>query len=94
MKRQPALHPGIILSEMLKEHSITQSELARHLRVTVGKINEICKGRRGLSPEMAMKLAKAFGTTAELWFNLQRNWDMSRVEAAEFENIGRIRRSA
>ena len=74
------LHPGDILQEMLQERQITQSELARHLRTDVARINEICRHRRGISAPMAVLLAKAFGTSAGLWVNLQKNWELSQVD--------------
>ena len=75
-----AIHPGTILREMLDERGITQTELARHLDTDVARINEICRGRRGLSAQMAVLLGKAFGTSAELWMNLQKNWELSQVD--------------
>jgi addiction module HigA family antidote len=75
-----AVHPGDILREMLDERGITQMRLARHLKTDVARVNEICRRRRGISAQMAVLLAKAFGTSAGLWMNLQKNWELSQVD--------------
>ncbi len=72
-----AVHPGDILREMLEENDISQSQLARHLHTDIARINEICRRRRGISAKMATMLGKAFGTSADLWMNLQKNWELS-----------------
>jgi antitoxin HigA-1 len=82
------VHPGEILREMLADRGLSQSKLARHLKMDASKINEICRGRRGISAEMALILAKAFGTSAALWLNLQKSWELSQADPAV---AGRIR---
>ena|SRR5437899_3262384 len=89
-----AVHPGDILQEMLDEREISQSQLARHLRTDVARINEICRHRRGISADMAVLLAKAFGTSAGLWLNLQKNWELSRVDPQVARAIRPLRMSA
>jgi antitoxin HigA-1 len=75
-----AVHPGEILQEMLDERGVSQSLLAKRLGTDVGRINEICRGRRGISAPMAVLLARAFGTSTGLWLNLQKNWELSQVD--------------
>lgn len=76
-KRIPA-HPGIILSEeFLKPAGITQVELARRIEVPTQRVNEIVKGKRGISPETAWLLSQAFGTSPQFWLNLQANYDLA-----------------
>jgi addiction module HigA family antidote len=70
-----AVHPGVILQEILEENGRTQAELARHLRTDPSKVNEICRGRRGISAETAIMLAKVLGISAGTWLNLQKNWE-------------------
>jgi len=53
-------------------------------------INEICRGKRGISAEMAMKLSKALGGSPQFWLNLQNNWELSRLNHSKFENISSI----
>lgn len=74
---RPPTHPGeMLLEEFLKPHGMTQTELAERLRVSYPRVNEIVKGKRGITPDTALRLAKLFGTTAEFWLNGQRNWDL------------------
>ena len=89
-----AVHPGEILRDMLGEKGISQSQLARHLRTDTARINEICRLRRGVSAEMAVKLAKAFGTSVGLWMNLQKNWELSQVDPRVVRSIRPLRASA
>ena len=86
-----AVHPGEILQEMLIENGLSQAEFARHLKMDPSKINEICKGRRGISAEMAVMLAKAFGVSAPTWMNLQKNWELSQVDTSLSDTIEPIR---
>ncbi len=86
-----AVHPGEILLEMLEENNISQARLARHLRMDASKINEICKGRRGISAEMAVMLAKALRVSAGTWMNLQKNWELSQVDNELSDSIEPMR---
>src|SRR5437879_12282 len=84
MKRSNAsapigVHPCEILRELLEDRGLSQSKLAQHLKMDTSKINEICRGRRGISAEMALILGKAFGTSPALWMNLQKNWALSQA---------------
>lgn len=81
-KRTPT-HPGEILSEdFIKPLGITQVALAEHLKVPVQRINELVRGKRGVTPETAWLLAGALGTTPEFWLNLQVNHDLVRARPA------------
>lgn len=74
--RQPT-HPGeILLEEFLKPLDITQVELASRLDVPFQRINQIVNRRRAVTPDTALRLASLFGTTPDLWLNLQRTWDL------------------
>ena len=76
-------HPGVILSqEFLAPLHITQVALAAHLGVTVQRVNELVRGKRGVSPETAWLLAQAFNTTPEYWTNLQAAHDLARSRPA------------
>lgn len=80
-KNRISTHPGEVLQyEFLEPLEISQAELARHLGVTNQRINELVKGKRGITPETAWLLAKAFNTTPEFWMNLQTNYDLTSVE--------------
>ena len=73
-------HPGEILSEeFLKPLGITQVAFARHLHIPVQRINELGRGKRGVTPETAWLLAQALRNTPEFWINLQRAHDLART---------------
>ena len=72
-------HPGeVLLLEFLNPLEISQVALAEHLGVPVQRINEIVRGKRGVTPETAWLFAEALGTTPEFWLNLQTNYDLVR----------------
>ncbi len=76
-KKRTPTHPGEILQkEFLEPLGLTQTALARHLGWSHAKINEIVSEKRGVSPETALSLADVFGTSAEMWVNLQSNYDL------------------
>lgn len=71
-------HPGEVLAEeFLKPLGLTQVALAAHLDVPVQRINELVRGKRGVTPETAWLLAGAFGTTPDFWVNLQTTHDLA-----------------
>ncbi len=71
-------HPGLILlEEFLEPMNITQVTLANHLNIPVQRINEIIKGKRGITPETAWLLNQALNTTPQFWMNLQTNYDLA-----------------
>ena len=70
-------HPGeILLEEFLVPMGISQVALAKHLDIPVQRVNEIVRGKRGITPNTAWLLAQAFGTTPEFWMNLQIVFDL------------------
>ena len=72
-------HPGkILLEEFLVPHDLTQVAFAKHIGVPVQRINEIVRGKRGITPETAWLFAQALGTTPEFWANLQTTYDLAR----------------
>ena len=71
-------HPGEVLSEeFLRPLGLTQVALAEHLGVPVQRINELVRGKRGVTPETAWLLAGAFGTSPDFWINLQTTHDLA-----------------
>ena len=71
------VHPGeILMEEFLKPLGLSQSEFARRIKVNFRTIHDIVNRKRGISPEMALKLAEYFGTTPQFWMNLQRDYDL------------------
>lgn len=74
---RPPPHPGEILAEeFLAPHGLTQVELARRLGVPFQRVNLVINKHRGITPDTAWRLARFFGTTPEVWLNLQRTWDL------------------
>jgi addiction module HigA family antidote len=71
-------HPGEVLQdEFLGPLGLTQVKLAAHIGLPVQRINEIIRGKRGITPETAWLFAQAFGTTPHFWVNLQANFDLA-----------------
>src|SRR3954466_14248938 len=81
------VHPGDVLQDELEERGISQSQLAQHIGVLAKTINEICRGKRGISAEMAVKLSRALGASPGFWLNLQKNWELSQVKPARVKKI-------
>ncbi|MCX5885851.1 MAG: HigA family addiction module antitoxin [Proteobacteria bacterium] len=76
-KKLHPVHPGEVLSEeFLKPMSISQNRLAINIGVPPRRINEIVLGKRGVSADTALRLAKFFGTSAEFWLGLQSQYDL------------------
>ena len=77
MAKFPPIHPGeILLEEFLKPWKISQNALSRDLDVPLQRINQIVLGKRSITVDTALRLAKYFGTTPELWLNLQARYDL------------------
>lgn len=73
-------HPGEMLrEEFLKPLGISQNALAMKIRVPATRIGEIVKGKRAITPDTALRLARFFGTSAEFWLNLQQMHDLSKA---------------
>lgn len=81
----------MLLEEFLKPLGMTQTELAERIHVSYPRVNELVNGKRGVTPDTALRLSKLFGTTPEFWLNGQRNWDLwhaiHSTEAEELEAI-------
>jgi addiction module HigA family antidote len=84
------VHPGEVLQDELEEINLSQAALAQHIGVLPKTINEICRGKRGISAEMAMKLSKALGGNPQFWLNLQNSWEISQLNTTVFQDIKHI----
>ncbi len=74
-----ATHPGVILlKEFLEPLGLSQKALAEHIGIPVQRVNEIVRGKRGISPETAWLFSEALNTSPEFWLSLQANYDLSR----------------
>ena len=73
-------HPGeVLLEDFMKPLELTQYALAKALGVTQVRIGEIVQGKRAVSPDTALRLARYFGTSAEFWMNMQATYDLERA---------------
>ncbi len=85
MARQPKnpFHPGeILLEEFLEPKGVTQAALAEKLGWTKTRLNELIRGKRGITAGAALDLAEALGTSPKLWMNLQATYDLDRAARA------------
>ncbi|HYW46928.1 MAG TPA: HigA family addiction module antitoxin [Bryobacteraceae bacterium] len=87
--RLPPIHPGEILQDLLGESGLTVNALSLSLRVPANRIGGIIKGQRGITADTALRLARYFGTSAQLWMNLQAKFDLAIAEDALSERIQR-----
>lgn len=77
-KNRTPTHPGeILLEEFLKPLGVTQVAFAEHIGVSVQRVNELIRGKRGVTPETAWLLSQALGTTPQFWVNLQSQHDLA-----------------
>lgn len=89
-KTLPPIHPGEILhEEFMLPRGLSQNALARALHVPPRRINEIVLEKRAITADTALRLARYFGTTAELWAGLQADYDL---RLARYQKAGRIER--
>jgi len=95
----PPTHPGeVLLEEFLKPLGLSQYRLAKDMSVPPRRINEIAHGKRSVSADTALRLARYFGTTARFWLNLQARYDIETEkgrlgdrlvkEVGVFRNVG------
>lgn len=91
MKRRPT-HPGEMLHEdFIPDYGLTVSGLAAAVGVSRQSINELLRGRRALSPEMALRLSRLFGNSPEFWLNAQRAVDLWDAAQAIKDEMARIK---
>ena len=84
MPRKSPAHPGdVVRHECLEPLALTVSEAAKVLGITRQTLNNIIHGKTGISPEMAIRLSKAFGNTAETWLLIQLAFDLAQARKRE-----------
>lgn len=92
MKNPP--HPGrIVRQDCVEPLGLTITGAAKALGVTRQALNNLVNGKAGISPEMAVRICKAFGGSPEMWLRLQANYDLARVRQDEIE-VKRYRRAS
>lgn len=96
--KQRPIHPGeVLLHDFLEPLGISQYRLAKEISVPPRRINEIIHGRRSISADTALRLARYFGTSAELWMGLQGHYDLEvsrETLAGRLEREVAVRRTA
>ena len=91
MKRRPT-HPGEMLNEdFMKDYRLTVAGLAAAVGVSRQSINELLRGRRAVSPEMALRLSRLFGNSPEFWLNAQRAVDLWDAAQSIKDDVARIK---
>jgi len=88
-KKLAPIHPGEHLTDILKESGISANALALRLRVPANRITTIIQGKRSITAETALRLARYFGTSPEFWMNLQTKYDLDRAHDEAAERIER-----
>jgi addiction module HigA family antidote len=81
----------MLLAEFLKPMGLSQKELAEGIRVPYQRVNELVRGRRGITPSTALRLARFFGMSPDFWVNLQLRWDLYHAQQAEASTLREIR---
>ena len=81
------VHPGEVLREELETLGLSASALSKALGVPVNRVTMILNGQRGVSADTALRLARYFGTTPQLWLNLQKTWELRRAEIGKGREI-------
>ena len=84
IKKQQPMHPGEMIKEdFLADYGLTQYALANALKIPHSRLTDIIKGRRGITADTALRLARFFGNSAGFWMNLQTNYDLQMADAEE-----------
>ena len=83
------VHPGEILRDELDELGLSANMLSKALGVPANRVTTILNGQRGVSADSALRLARYFGTTPQLWLNLQKTWELRQAEIEAGHEIAR-----
>ncbi|WP_310450195.1 HigA family addiction module antitoxin [Sulfuritalea sp.] len=95
MKKLPNIHPGeVLLEEFLLPMNISQNALARAIGVPPRRINEIVLGKRAISADTALRLAKTFGTSESFWMGLQADYDLEEARSGMAATLDQVQRLA
>ena len=82
--KRPPTHPGeMLLEEFLKPLGISQSAFAERLGISFARLNEIIRGKRGVTTDTALRLAQVLGMSADFWLGLQQDWDLWHAVRSE-----------
>lgn len=88
----PPMHPGELLKEMyLDPMGLSVNKLAERMHVTATRINDVVRGKRGITADTALRLGKVLGTSAQLWLNLQIMYEIRLIETSEDDSISMLK---
>jgi len=90
MKRLPPVHPGeVLLEDFMRPNGLTAYRVAKDIGVPALRINQIVKGNRGISADTALRLARYFGTSAEVWVRIQARYELEVAQNELERRIGK-----
>jgi addiction module HigA family antidote len=87
VKKRPPIHPGRALKTVLDDAQLSANAVALALRIPANRLTEIINGRRSISADTAMRLGRYFGTSAQMWMNMQSEYDLELAEAELADRI-------
>jgi len=91
MKELYNIHPGeVLLEEFIKPMGISAYRLAKQTNIPQTRISEICKGKRRITADTALRLSKYFGTTPQFWLGLQDDYDLEEQQEILSDELARI----
>ncbi len=95
MKRLPNIHPGeVLFEEFLDPMGISQNRLARAMGVPPRRINEIVHGKRTITADTALRLARALGTSEKFWIGLQADYDLEEARKSVSSDLRKVKKVA
>jgi antitoxin HigA-1 len=87
----PPVHPGeVLLQEFLIPWGVSQNQLAKHMGINTSRLNDVVRGRRGITGDTALRLGRATNTTPEFWLNLQSLYDLETAKDALGDRLEHI----
>jgi antitoxin HigA-1 len=91
MEMKNPVHPGLLVKECLDDLGLSVAEAAKGLGITRQQLHNVIAGRSNVTPEMAVRFEKAFGSTAETWLRMQMNYDLAQIHIRATEiNVDRL----
>ena len=90
-KKLAPVHPGEILAEDLRDAGLSMNQVARAIHVPMNRISAIVNGRRGITGDTAVRLARYWGTSAQYWMNLQSRYELDVAQDALADSISQIK---
>lgn len=90
----PAIHPGELLEEILRDLGMSQAAFAKAIGVSPMRISHAIRGERPVTADLALRFGRAFGQTPQMWPNLQADYDLKTAERKLKESLGKVQRRA